>query len=365
MRAVVIHDFHEWSVEDVPRPEPGPGEVLIEVDRAQLSVTECRLFRGHDIAHYDSVERQLREGSARLFGHEFSGRVIEVGDAVEAFAPGDRVYPPGKIPCGECGYCRSGFERFCREKTQIGYHRPGGLSEYVVQPAEPLCALPQSVSGAEGAALQPLASAVLCVEDAGISTGDTVVVVGAGVMGLNCAQVALAMGADRVFAVDPVAGKREVAADRGLRPIDPRDGDPTDRILDATGGVGADVVFEAVGAEQSHGNAGDDPLAQALSAVRAGGTVVQVGHITGEITLRPRAFREKNVDWINPSVGVAAFTPNADTGRLAADLVADGRVSIAETITHELSGLESFERAVDVTLDDETGFGPAQLVIGG
>lgn len=363
MRAVVCHDFGEWSVEEVPRPEPGPGEVLIDVDRVQCSVTECRLFRGHDVYHRDAIERHLRDGGARLFGHEFCGRVVEVGEGVEAFAPGDRVYPPGKIPCGECGYCRSGFHAHCADKTQIGYDRPGGLSEYVAQPVEPLRALPEGVSDAEGAALQPLASAVLCVGDAGIATGDVVATVGTGPMGYNCGQLARLEGAGEVFAVDRVPGKLETAAERGLTPVDARDVDPVERVREATGGIGADVVFEAVGGRQTHGTAGTDPLATAVGMARDGGTVVQVGHVDGEVTIRPRVFRSKHLDWVNPTVGVTAATPNADTGEHAAALVADGRVSIADTVTHELDGLDRFEEAVDRTLDDEVGFGPAQIVV--
>jgi threonine dehydrogenase-like Zn-dependent dehydrogenase len=363
MRSVVVHDVGRSSVEEVPRPEPSGEEVLIAVDRVQLSVTECRLYRGHDIAHRDAVDRQLREGSARLFGHEFCGEAVETGDAVTRFEPGDRVYPPGKIPCEECRYCRTGYEQHCPEKTQIGYDRPGGLSEYVLQPETALCALPDAVSDAEGAAMQPLASAVLCVEDAGIATGDVVATVGAGVMGSNCGQLALAEGAGEVFAADVVDEKLAIAADSGATPVDAREADLAERVRAATGGVGADVVFEAVGADQNHGTEGDGPLAQALRTVRRGGTIVQVGHVTGEITVRPRAFRTRNVDWVNPTVGTVHTGPNADTGAVAAGMVASGRISIEEFVSHELDGIETFEEAVEITLDEERGLGPAQMVV--
>jgi len=150
MRSVVIHGTDRSSIEDVPRPEPAGEDVLVAVDRVQLSVTECRLYRGHDIAHRDAVDRQLRGGSARPFGHEFCDTVVDVGPDVTRFEQGDRVYPPGKIPCEECGYCRSGYRQYCSDRTRIGYDRPGGLSEYVLQPETALAAHPDAVSDADG-----------------------------------------------------------------------------------------------------------------------------------------------------------------------------------------------------------------------
>lgn len=363
MRSVVIHGTDEWSVEDVPRPEPAAGELLVAVDRVQLSVTECRLHRGQDIAHRDAVDRQLREGSARLFGHEFCGTVAEVGADVTRFEPGDSVYPPGKIPCEACGYCRAGSHEYCSNKTQIGYDRPGGLSEYVCQPESILRELPDAVSDAEGAAMQPLASAVLCVEDAAVQTGDVVACVGAGVMGSHCGQLALAEGASEVFAVDVFDRKLELAAENGMVPVDGRSADVAERIRSATDGIGADVVFEAVGGEQTHGTAGQDPLATAVRAVRRGGTVVQVGHIEGEVSIRPRTVRSKNVTWVNPTVGTVQVGPNTDTGDVAAEMVAAGRLSIEPFVSDELDGLDAFGEAVEVTLDEERGFGPAQMVV--
>lgn len=363
MQAIVIHDYGSYSIEAVPRPEPTGREVLVAVDRAQLSVTECRLYQGEEMIHQDAVSAQLRDGSARLFGHEFCGTVAAVGPDVSGFTPGDRVYPPGKIPCETCSYCQRGYQQYCPDKTQLGYDLPAGLAEYALVPEAALVGLPDAVSDAEGAAMQPLASAVLCVEDAGIHTGDVVAIVGAGVMGSHCGQLALTMGASTVYASDLVARKRDLAADHGMTPIDPTETGPAVVVNEATDGIGADVVIEAVGEEQSHATEGDDPLAQAYQMVRRGGTILQVGHITGEITLQPKAFRAKNLRWINPSVGVVQMGPNAHTGAIAADLVAAGRLQIDPYISHELAGLSAFEDAIDITLDPERKLGPAQIII--
>ena len=366
MRAVVCHDFGDWRVEAVDKPTPAADEVLLEIHRVQLSVTECALFRGESIAHAESVAARLADGPARLFGHEFCGTVVDRGAAVDHLAVGDRVYAPGKIPCGECSYCESGFERYCPSKTYIGYDIPGALAEYTALPAEALRPVPDSLSDAEVAALQPLASSILCVRDSGIQSGDIVAVIGTGVMGYQCGQLALAEGAERVFVTDVDPEKLAIAADRGLDPIDATTQDPVDEIMVRTDGVGADVVFEAVGGDQSHATEGTDPIAQAMGAVKAGGTVVQVGYIIGDVTFSARAVRKKSVTWQNPVTGIAPTGPGRDTGDFAAALVDSGRVSIAEYVTHECSGLDAFAEAVDITANkaDHGARGPAQISVG-
>lgn len=365
MRAVVCQDFNDAVVEDVAVPEPGDDEVLIEIRRVQLSVTECQAFVGMENVLYDPVREVLDDGPARLFGHEFVGTVASVGSEVTAFEGGERVYAPGKIPCLQCGYCTAGYEQYCKDKSYIGRDRPGALAEYVALPTAPLCRVPPVVSDAEAAALQPLASAVLCVRDAGIAMGDVVVVFGTGVMGSGAGQIALHEGASSVVAVDVDSDKVDLADEQGMVGLDASGVDPVERIHELTNGIGADVVFEAVGGDQTHATDGSDPLAQAYKAVRSGGTIVQIGNLVGDLTLTPGRWRSKSIRWVNPTLGAMSLGPNTDSGQHAAALVASGDVSIDEYITHEFRGLDAFEAAVEITLagDDEGAWGPAQLVL--
>lgn len=365
MKAVVFDSFDSSRVTDIQTPTPDPDEVLIDVARVQLSVTECLLYRGAEIIHHDSIARRIREGDARLFGHEFCGRVVEVGDDVTAFERGERVYAPGKIHCGTCAYCRSGYDNLCPDTVGIGYDRPGAMAEYVSLPTDPLCSIPDDVSDAAGAALQPMASSLLCTIDADISPGDVVVVLGTGVMGFQCALAAKRFGASEVYTVDVRARPLEIAGDHGAIPIDATAEDPLERIHEVTDGLGADVVFEAVGGEQDHATSGDDPLAQAFDLVRRGGTILQVGHIVSDVELTPSVARSKSVRWINPQKGSKPVTPGTDTGELAAELASSGDVPIEAYVTHELAGLDSFDKAVDITLDKEQygALGPAQIVL--
>jgi threonine dehydrogenase-like Zn-dependent dehydrogenase len=110
---------------------------------------------------------------------------------------------------------------------------------------------------------------------------------------------------------------------------------------------------------------GSDPLAQAFRMVRTGGTMLQVGHVIGEVTTEPRAMRSKDVDWVFPRKGARPLTPNTHSGEYTAQLVADGRVSIEAYTTHEFDGLEHFEDMIDVTLNkpEHGALGAAQLVL--
>jgi len=365
MQAILCHGFEDGRLKNIPEPEPAAGEVKVKVERVQLSVTECALYRDKEITHYEEVKARLDDSPVQLFGHEFCGRIIGHGVDVSTFEVGDRVYAPGKVPCHECRQCERGFELHCSNKTYLGYNTPGALAEYATFPAEALCTVPDSVSNAEVAAMQPLASAILAVEEAEVSIGDIVAVVGTGVMGYQCAQLAANRGARTVIGVDIDSERLNILTSRGLEAINTTKTDPVDRVLELTASVGADLVFEAVGGSQSHGTDGSDPLAQAFDMARSGGKVVQVGYIIDEIALTPRKIRSKSVNWINPVTGVTAPTPNTTTGELAADLVASGRVSIKEYVTHELDGLESFEEAVKITLNKQKygAHGPAQLVL--
>jgi L-iditol 2-dehydrogenase len=367
MRTIVCRDFNNATITEIPRPVPTSNEVLVEISRVQLSVTECNLFRGKQIAHYETVANRLQSGDGRLFGHEFCGTVIDRGEDVSSLAVNDRVYAPGKIACGKCQYCRSGYDLYCPEKTYIGYDIPGALAEYVALPAEALRTVPSTLSDAEVAALQPLASSVLCVRDADIKFGDTIAVIGTGIMGFQCAQLALITGAKSVIAVDVDAERLAIAANRGLTTIDTTERDPVAAVRELTNDIGADVVFEAVGGQQDHiTGGGADPAAQAMQMVARGGTVVQVGYIIGDATVTPRLLRSRSIRWVNPVTGVTSIGPGTDTGDLAANLVAEGRISIEEFITHERPGLDSFDDAVEITLNKHTfgARGPVQLVLG-
>lgn len=366
MKAVVCSDYGESTIKEVEKPTLSDNWVMVKIHRVQLSVTDCRLYQGKDVVFGDAV-RELLNTSGRLFGHEFCGTVVELGENVDSLAEGDRVYSAGLTTCGDCAYCKTGYRKFCLNTKQIGYNYPGTLSEYSVLPAEPLRSVPEKLSDGEVAALQPFNASLAGVYDADISFGDHVVVMGAGIMGYQIGQLALLDGASKVFAIDVNEKRLELAEEKGMIGVDPRDQETVNYVRDATNGIGADIVFEAVGGSQERATDSDDPIAQCFDIVRRGGKVVQVGIVDGDLSFNSTKFRHDMVQYHHPKdiAGVLPIGPNMDTGTLAPELVADGRVSISENITHVLEGLESFEDAVEITLNkgEYEALGPAQIVI--
>lgn len=365
MEAVVFDDFNQAEVRDVDRPEPGDDEVLLAVNRVQLSVTECHLYRGADIAHHDQILARFEDGPARLFGHEFCGEVVEAGRDVTKFDVGDRVYAPRKIPCFSCRYCLAGSYDWCKDQTQIGYDIPGGLAEYTVLPEYPLTKVTGAVSDAEGAAMQPFAAAVLGAAAGEIEIGDTVAVVGLGVMGYSVAQLAKILGADPVYGIDIIPEKLDLAENAGITAVHGEADNPVGEILDHDDSDGIDVVFEAVGGEQNHVTTGNDPIAMAFDLVRKGGRLVQISHIIGEVGFSARQVRSKRIEWMQPPPTLNVDNPTLHHGSLAVDLIANDRIDINSHITHELPGLDSFADMIDITLnkDKHGALGPAQIIV--
>lgn len=223
-------------------------------------------------------------------------------------------------PCDECSYCDRGYPELCEDAITIGLQVPGAIAEYLAVDTEVLCVLPDGVSDAEGAGLQPLASAVVCVHEANISTGDVVIVVRSGVMGAGCGQLAQLAGNGEVYAVDIDPEKVTIAEDLGQIGIHDNERDPVAEIRDATGGVRADIAFAAVGGTQDRFNGGDDPVAQAFRLIRRGGRIVQVG------SLRVKSRSDHLIGAVGPSTGRNPTTPGVSSHLAQTQTQASGRL---------------------------------------
>ncbi|MEW6227209.1 MAG: alcohol dehydrogenase catalytic domain-containing protein, partial [Bacillota bacterium] len=203
IKALLTYGFNDMRLEDVPEPAVEPGCLKVRVEVCQPSVTDVLRFRGIPTGWLPEVRKTLEsQAPFQLSGHEFCGEVVDVGEGVEGFRVGDRVSSRGDIPCGRCRRCREGDMDSCENKRRIGITYPGCFAEYVVIPALGLEKISYDISGSEAACLQPLSSAVACVETANIVLGDVVVVMGQGVMGLYCSQIAAVSGASVVVGVD-------------------------------------------------------------------------------------------------------------------------------------------------------------------
>ncbi len=203
-------------------------------------------------------------------GHEFTGIVAELGPGVTGVTIGDRVAVAPLLPCGRCEYCIRGEYSICADYGFIGSRQQGGFAQYVNVPAQNLIPLPDQVSFREGAILEPLSVAVHAVKRGGLVLGESVVIFGAGPIGMLTALAARAAGADPVVLVDLKPAKLAVAKSLGLTCcVDATKGDVRASLASLTGPAGPDVVFEASGSQAGQ--------RQCIEVVRSGGRVVLLG----------------------------------------------------------------------------------------
>jgi len=265
MKAALLYDIGDIRIEDIPRPSPGPGEVLVQVEAVGI----C----GSDIHYY----AHGRIGSAVVtepivLGHEPAGTVVELGKGVSGPPVGTRVaVEPGR-PCGECEFCRRGRYNICRSMRFLGMPpgNPGAYCEYIAVPADFVFPIPDGMSAEHGSMIEPLAVGLHAVELAGMWPGHTVAVLGEGSIGLFTTRCAKLAGALTIYATDLLDCRLEAACQLGADvTINAAEIEPVAAILDATDGRGVDIVFEAAGAPETP--------QQAIDIAVPGGVIVMIG----------------------------------------------------------------------------------------
>jgi L-iditol 2-dehydrogenase len=246
MRALRFYAPEDVRIEDVPEPECGPDEVKLKVRNCSTCGTDVKIFHnGHQ-----------NLSPPRTIGHEIAGEVVEVGADVDGWDVGDRAQVIAAVPCGECHECRKGWMAVCQNQTSVGYQYDGGFAEYMIVPRQVLKVdglnrIPDNVGYDEASAAEPLACAINAQELLGIEEGDTVVVFGAGPIG--CMHIRVARGVHSsgpVYLVDVNAARLQMSAD-AVQPDEIIDGsqvDVVERVMELTGGRGADVVITATAA---------------------------------------------------------------------------------------------------------------------
>ncbi|WP_380678213.1 zinc-dependent alcohol dehydrogenase [Salinigranum sp. GCM10025319] len=256
---------------DRPRPEPGEGEVLVEIDYAGL----C----GSDAGIYEFESAFERMNLPTVIGHEYAGRVVELGEDATLFSPGDRVVERPIRGCGECYQCRIGEENVCQDAVITGVDHDGAYEGFLAVPEEALHPIPEDVPQKHAAVAEPTSiGARAVIENSRVGAGDRVLVEGPGPIGLLTAQIASAQGGEVV--VSGVGQDAEyrlpLATELGFETVNVADDDPEARRERHTGGVGYDVVFDTTGHPSG--------LTSAVEEVRKGGQIVLVGQ-TGETTM--------------------------------------------------------------------------------
>ncbi len=234
MRAAKAYDFMDIRVEELETPEPGPGEALVRVKA-------CGICSG------DVTPWYIRKKCPIVVGHEPAGVVARVGDGVTKFKAGDRVFIHHHAPCNDCRHCRRGFFSMCRTWRSSNLV-PGGISEYVLVPKVNLegdtLLLPDELSFADGALIEPVACVVKAIRRSGLQPGDRVAVIGLGFIGQVMVALSKHYGAELVVASDLVPYRRRKGLEFGAdRVVDPTVENFEEVVREMTGGNGADVVL--------------------------------------------------------------------------------------------------------------------------
>jgi threonine dehydrogenase-like Zn-dependent dehydrogenase len=321
------------GIELLDRPEPAitrPDDVLLRVAACGICGSDLQYYQWHD---HLADEITL----PRILGHEVAGTVIEVGDAVTEFVPGDRVVSESWARCGRCQPCRLGHANLCEQLLRIGHTIDGGMAPLIVVPEISLYPIPDSLSFGEAATLKPLGVALHSFERAGFAPGDTVAVVGPGTIGLLSCLVAKAAGAGGIALIGLARDARRLALARefGFATVDASQTDPVTAVREMTGGRGAHLVIEASG--------GPATLDLAAALARPGGGVSLVGLAApGQVHTKELVMKELTI-W-------GSLTRLPSTWYRAIALAASGAVDLAPLITHRLP-LEQVEDGFQLLMD--------------
>lgn len=372
--AVVFEAPGQLTVEEFPEPDVGSGEILLEVELSGICGTDKNNYRG-DTAMYSG---QDREGSGQVFpavpGHEITGRIAEIDQAHpgEDFLgrpidAGDRLVVCCDIICGECYYCNRTYPyTWCENMRTLGHsfsaeeppHLRGGWAEQMVLPEGTFVyAVPDGMQPEVSVLTEPLAAASgvdiarefdSMIVSEGFGTGDTVVVQGAGSLGICALLRARFLGAGEIIAIDPSRQSRELArslgADRTIDPGDTTRRDRLDLVRDVTDGRGADVVIECAGVPEL--------VPEGIEMLRRGGTYIEAGVFVdkGDISINPHTH-------LNANAVRLIGTPNHPVTQYEPGLELLDRLSetkpIDEIVTHRFS-LEEPETAMETSLASES-----------
>ena len=338
MKAIVYHAPGDIRIAEIPKPECKSGELLVRVDACAVCGTDLK----------SKLSGNPRIKAPLVMGHEFTGIVETISPgAVGKFQSGDRVVMATTIACGQCFYCRCGWRNICEHIAPMGFSYPGGMAEYVAIPALALegghvIRVPQNVDAKHAALAEPVSCAVNSVGQCGVQQGDTVLVMGAGPMGLLNALVARAAGAKTVLLSEPNPLRRSQAEQFDLdRVLDPETDDVAKIVQDITDGRGMDVVIVAAPAIP--------PQEQALSLVRRRGTVCLFASLPPDkrmITIDSRILHYGEIRLI----GSSDSTP--EHVREAVAMIATKQIPVEKIVSHCLP-LAEIEHAFELMMSGE------------
>lgn len=293
MKAMLLSEYKHLELTDMPKPEVGTRDVLIAVQACGV----C----GSDIHGYDgSTGRRI---PPLIMGHEAAGVIEEVGSEVSNFQAGQRVTFDSTVSCGKCEYCRAGRINLCNNRKVLGvscgeYRQHGAFAEYVVVPEHIVYELPDDLPFEHAAMIEAVSVAVHAANRTPVKLGQSCVVVGTGMIGLLCVQAMKKAGCGTIIAIDLDDSKLALAKELGAtHAINGKAEDLIDQVKQLTGGEGADIAVEVVGATVT--------IQTAINALRKGGHLTLVGNLSPniELPLQSVVTRELSVSGSCASAG--------------------------------------------------------------
>ena len=313
MRALVLRDFYDMAVEERPDPEPGPGQVVVEV----IATGIC----GSDFHGYSGENGRRHPG--QVMGHETVGRVNELGPDVEEVAIGQLVTVNPVMSCGECWACQSGQEQWCSRRVVLGVapEIPAAFADRVAVPAGNIVPLPEDMPEELGALVEPMAVGYHAVRRGQPRPEDRVLVIGGGPIGQACLLAARRLGVKALALSDVSPSRRDLCARLGAEVVDPSAGNLPEAVADRLGGL-ATLVVDAVGLSPT--------VADAMAASGLGSRIVLVGMGSPRLELSAYALSTEERALIGSfTYSAAEFTATAEwvgTVPDGIDALIDGRV---------------------------------------
>ncbi|CCV11824.1 alcohol dehydrogenase catalytic domain-containing protein [Mesorhizobium sp. STM 4661] len=301
MRAAIFDAPFSIRMAEAPKPEPQAGEALVRVKAAGLCAGDLYIYTGKN--PYVTYPR--------IGCHEIAGVVEAYGPSTNGPAIGTRVVVDPFIGCGHCYPCRVGKRNCCANLTIVGVHREGGFADFVTAPVGNLNVVPDGLTDFEAAFAEPVAIGVQGCRRGMVTTQDTILVLGAGPIGLAIVEVARAHGA-KVYATDLSAERLSTAAELGAIPIASGAG-LLERVLELSNGEGMPVVMEATGAAPA--------MEQTIDLVAAGGRIIILG-----LVKKGQGITFPGLDFTRKEVTILGSRASVDCFPEALELLASGKI---------------------------------------
>lgn len=330
MKAVVIQKPGQPVLKDTDIPIPPKGFARIKVKAAAICATDLEILDGNIPANYPIIP-----------GHEWSGTVDSVGDEADSRWVGKNVVGSNDVVCLKCEACLNGNWRYCKSFEEIGFKRNGAYAEYVIVPVYGLCEKPDNISFEHAALCEPLGVALGTFKKAKAKSGDTLLIMGAGSIGLSMLAVGKAMGMRKIVVCATKESRLRTAKAMGAYATVATSEENLEDAMQRLHPGGTDLVIDATGIEEC--------IQSCLRIAKRGGTVMLAGYGRGKnMSIRIDDIHVKNLKVIGAGNNWNMF-------KKAVSLMEDGLVDLSRFVTHRLS-LEEFETGLDMARKRPEGF---------